>query len=300
MIATANLGELLDTTALLAAQPVPAGRRVGIVANTRGGGVLAADACGDVGLRVATLAGKTQRALRDLLPAVATVARPVDTTSAVRPGQFRRCLELVAADPGVDAVLAVTATTATSDMVAEVCAARLPVPVAAAIMDQTEAVRLLPGPGGNSPAVPAYAYPESAGPGPRPRRALRNVAGDPAGERPRTGRPEPGPGARAGGQLPGQNPSGRLAAPPPGGGAARLLWRAAAGQRDGHHRGRRGGRGGPVRRAGGAAGGRAGPVRGSRASGARLDLHGADEVRCGFGWLRRPSATGWPGRSCSR
>ncbi len=162
MIATANLGELLDAVALLAAQPVPAGRRVGVVANTRGGGVLAADACGDVGLRVATLAEDTQRALRELLPAVAAVAGPVDTTSAVRPGQFRRCLELVGADPGVDAVLAVTATTATSDMVAEVRAARLPVPVAAAIMDQTEAVRMLPGPGGDSPAIPAYAYPESA------------------------------------------------------------------------------------------------------------------------------------------
>jgi acyl-CoA synthetase (NDP forming)/GNAT superfamily N-acetyltransferase len=162
VIATANLGELLDSTALLGAQPVPAGRRVGVVANTRGGGVLAADACGDVGLRVVMLAEDTQRALRELLPAVAVVAGPVDTTSAVRPGQFRRCLELVGADPAVDAVLAVTATTATSDLVAEVRAARLPVPVAAAIMDQTEAVRLLPGPGEDSPAVPAYAYPESA------------------------------------------------------------------------------------------------------------------------------------------
>jgi acyl-CoA synthetase (NDP forming)/GNAT superfamily N-acetyltransferase len=162
VIATANLGELLDTTALLAAQPVPAGRRVGVVANTRGGGILAADACGDVSLLVATLAEDTRQALRALLPAVAAVAGPVDTTSAVRPGQFRRCLEVVGADPGVDAVLAVTATTATSDLVAEVCAARLPVPVAAAIMDQTEAVRLLPGPAEDSPAVPAYAYPESA------------------------------------------------------------------------------------------------------------------------------------------
>jgi acyl-CoA synthetase (NDP forming) len=36
------------------------------------------------------------------------------------------------------------------------------VPVAAAVMDQTEAIRLLPGPEEDSPAVPAYAYPESA------------------------------------------------------------------------------------------------------------------------------------------
>ena len=162
VIATANLGELLDAAALLAAQPTAAGRRVGVVANTRGGGVLAADACGDAGLEVTALAADTRRALSGLLPAEASTDGPVDTTSAVQPGQFRRCLELVGADPGVDAVLAVTATTATSDLVAEVCAARLPVPIAAAIMDQTEAVRLLPGPDEDSPAVPAYAYPESA------------------------------------------------------------------------------------------------------------------------------------------
>ena len=286
VIATANLGELLDTTALLAAQPVPAGRRVGIVANTRGGGVLAADACGDVGLRVATLAGETQRALRELLPAVAAVAGPVDTTSAVRPGQFRRCLELVAADPGVDAVLAVTATTATSDLVAEVCAAGLPVPVAAAIMDQTEAVRLLPGPGGNSPAVPAYAYPESAA------RALGHAA------RYGTWRATP-PGSVP--ELDGLSRDRArelvdsfLAKTPAGGWLSRhqaveLLGcygvplldsvtvtteddAAAAADRFGA----------PVTlRADVPA-----RMRGSRAGGVRLDLHGADEVRHGFSSLR--------------
>ena len=85
VIATANLGELLDTAALLASQPVPAGRRVGVVSNTRGGAVLAADACGDAGLQVASLAEDTQRALRDLLPREASVAGPVDTTARLRP-----------------------------------------------------------------------------------------------------------------------------------------------------------------------------------------------------------------------
>jgi acyl-CoA synthetase (NDP forming)/GNAT superfamily N-acetyltransferase len=162
VIAAANLGELLDAAALLASQPAPAGPRVGVVSNTHGGEVLAADACGDAGLQVATLGPDTQRALADLLPSAATVAGPVDTTAAVAPGIFRRCLELVGADPGVDTVLALTATTAAGDLVPELCAARLPVPIAAAVMDQPEAVRLLPGPDQDSPAVPAYAYPESA------------------------------------------------------------------------------------------------------------------------------------------
>ena len=162
VIATANFGELLDAAALLASQPVPGGLRVGVVSNTRGGGVLAADACGDAGLQVASLAGDTQRALRDLLPAGATVTGPVDTSAVVAPGSFGRCLELVGADPGVDAVLALTITTATSDLVSEVRAARLPVPIAVVVMDQVEAVRLLPRPVEGSSALPAYAYPESA------------------------------------------------------------------------------------------------------------------------------------------
>jgi acyl-CoA synthetase (NDP forming)/GNAT superfamily N-acetyltransferase len=162
VIAAANLGELLDAAALLASQPVPAGGRVGVVSDTRGGGVLAADACGDAGLQVASLAQDTQRALRDVLPSGTAVAGPVDTTMAIAPGLFRQCLELVGADPGVDAVLALTVTTATSNLVPEVGAARLPVPIAAAVLDQTEAVRLLPGRGEGSAPVPAYAYPESA------------------------------------------------------------------------------------------------------------------------------------------
>ena len=162
IIAAANLGELLDTAVLLASQPVPAGGRVGVVSNTRGAAVLAADACGDAGLQVAGLAGDTQRALRDMLGRQALVAGPVDTTVLVTPGRFRQCLELVGADPGVDAVLALTTATAGGDLVPQVGAARLPVPIAAAVLEQTEVVRLLPGPGGEGAPVPAYAYAESA------------------------------------------------------------------------------------------------------------------------------------------
>ncbi|HXZ71702.1 MAG TPA: GNAT family N-acetyltransferase, partial [Streptosporangiaceae bacterium] len=162
VIAAANLGELLDTAALLASQPVPTGARVAVVSNTRGGAMLAADACADAGLQVARLAEAIQRALRDILPPGAAVAGPVNATVLVAPGAFRQCLELAGADPGVDAVLALTATAASGDLVPEVSAARLPVPIAAAVMDQVEVVRLLPGPRQDHPAVPAYAYPESA------------------------------------------------------------------------------------------------------------------------------------------
>ena len=59
--------------------------RIGVVSNTRGAAVLAADACGDVGLQVAALGADSQRALRDLLGHEALVAGPVDTTGWSRP-----------------------------------------------------------------------------------------------------------------------------------------------------------------------------------------------------------------------
>ena len=90
------------------------------------------------------------------------MAGPVDTTLLIDRGIFGRCLELAGADPSVDAVLALTVVSAGNDPVPEVSAARLPVPVAAAVLDQAEVVRLLPGPGEDSLAVPAYAYAESA------------------------------------------------------------------------------------------------------------------------------------------
>ncbi len=162
IIATRDFGELLDAAALLASQPVPAGTRVAIVSNAGGAGVLAADACSDAGLHSVVLDRALQDKLRRLLPQGASVAGPVDTTAAVPPDVFRRCLEMVAADQGVDAVLALTVPTAIADLAPAACSADIAKPLALSVLDQPEAVRLLPGaPNAHGP-VPSYAYPGSA------------------------------------------------------------------------------------------------------------------------------------------
>ena len=244
IIAAANLGELLDTAALLAAQPVPAGNRVGVVSNTRGAAVLAADACSDAGLEVASLAAHTQQALRDMLGGDAMVAGPVNTTVLATPGLFRQCLELVGTDPGVDLVLALTATTARGDLVSEVGAARLPVPIAAAVLDQVEAVRLLPGRGEGRPSDPGLRLRRVRRPRPWSRCALRHLAGVPAWTSARPRGRAPGAGRGTGRGLPRRTIPGRLAVPGPHRGAARLLRHSAGRQCRSRHRGRgdRGGR----------------------------------------------------------
>src|ERR1700722_14119484 len=83
IIATASFGELMGATALLATQPPPVGRTVAIVSNVGGAGVLAADACTDLGLTVHHPHGRTERLLRALVPAGGPVSGPVDTVATV-------------------------------------------------------------------------------------------------------------------------------------------------------------------------------------------------------------------------
>ena len=161
IIATDSFGELLDVAVLLASQPIPAGNAVAIVSNGGGAGVLAADACAEVGLVVASTGPQARSRLRDVLPAEASLAGPLDTTAAVSPEAFGEALHLAAADDGVAALIAVVVRSASADLLPVLGATRLPVPVTAVVLDQPEAVRLLPGEDA-CPAVPAYAYPEAA------------------------------------------------------------------------------------------------------------------------------------------
>ena len=162
IITASGFGDLVETAALLASQPVPAGRTVAIVSNVGGAGVLAADACTDLGLTVYRPHGPTSARLRKLVPDTGAVTGPVDTTAAVSTEDFRQCLELLAADEEVDALIAlVLPTAATGDLVAAIQQASVTVPLAAVVIDQPESVRMLPRAGGDG-QIPAYGYPEAA------------------------------------------------------------------------------------------------------------------------------------------
>ena len=161
IIATTSFGELLDAAVLMSSQPVPAGSTVAIVSNGGGAGTLAADACADAGLAVALTSGPARDRLRQVLPAAASVDGPVDTTAAVSPRAFAEALRITATEEGVAALIAVLVQSASPGLLPVLSAARLPVPVTAVVLDQPEAVRLLPGDGA-APSVPAYAYPEAA------------------------------------------------------------------------------------------------------------------------------------------
>ncbi|HJQ68998.1 MAG TPA: GNAT family N-acetyltransferase [Blastocatellia bacterium] len=105
VIRTDTLEELFDVTTLLANQPFPRGRRVGIITNGGGPAILCADACEAEGLEVPILDQATESRLRAALAAGASVGNPVDLTAWATHDHYREAIEAVAADPNVDALI---------------------------------------------------------------------------------------------------------------------------------------------------------------------------------------------------
>lgn len=83
------------------------GRRLAILSNSGGLGVIMADACGDLGLELPALSPPTQQALRAFLPAFGAAGNPVDATAQVLSDAslLRRALETITASGEVDVVV---------------------------------------------------------------------------------------------------------------------------------------------------------------------------------------------------
>jgi acyl-CoA synthetase (NDP forming) len=100
-----NLEELVDVATLLSSQPLPRGRRVAVLTNAGGLGILCADACDASGLDVPELAAETRQALAAVLPSEASTANPVDLLGSATGDGYAQALPLVLRDPGIDAVI---------------------------------------------------------------------------------------------------------------------------------------------------------------------------------------------------
>lgn len=107
VIRTDTLAELFDVATLLANQPLPSGRRVAILTNAGGPGILCADACEAAGLEVATLPDAVQYSLARLLPSSASTRNPVDMLAAASAEDFRRAIRILSECAEVDAIIAI-------------------------------------------------------------------------------------------------------------------------------------------------------------------------------------------------
>jgi acyl-CoA synthetase (NDP forming)/GNAT superfamily N-acetyltransferase len=107
--------DLARTAVLLTQQPLPRGRRLAVISNAGGMGVLAADAAADEGLDVPEFSSALQRRLAELVQGTTGTGNPVDAGAGVPPGEFAELVRTVVASGEVDAVLVVPVATGVTD-----------------------------------------------------------------------------------------------------------------------------------------------------------------------------------------
>lgn len=165
-----TLEEMFDLALALGSQPLPRGRRVAVVTNAGGPGILCADICEAGGLVLPELSASLKSQLAAFLPGSASVGNPVDMIASAGPEQYRRTVAAVLASGEVDAAIVIyipaglAETSAISQAVGEgVAEARAggaaDRPVLACWMaDQVNRTQLEV----KGEKIPSYVFPESA------------------------------------------------------------------------------------------------------------------------------------------
>lgn len=107
--------ELARTALLLSEQPLPRGRRLGIVSNAGGMGVLAADAAEELGLAIPEFSPALQARMAELVQGTTGTGNPVDAGAGAPPEAMADLVGAVLASGEVDALLLVPVATGVTD-----------------------------------------------------------------------------------------------------------------------------------------------------------------------------------------
>jgi acetyltransferase len=104
-----DIEELLDMAKVFAPGKLPQGNRLCVISTSGGAGIIAADTCADLGLELPDLLEESYNQIKEFIPAYGSARNPIDITAQVinDPTGFRRCVEIVLADPNVDSLMIV-------------------------------------------------------------------------------------------------------------------------------------------------------------------------------------------------
>ncbi len=99
--------DLFDFAKVLSKQPVLRDRKVAIVTDGGGFGIVAADTAIECGLELPSLSDLSVKALKSFLPPYATVRNPVDITGDATTERYQKTLDVVFKDKNVSGVVCV-------------------------------------------------------------------------------------------------------------------------------------------------------------------------------------------------
>lgn len=159
-----RISELFDMAEVLAKQPRPKGKRLTIITNAGGPGVLATDALISDGGELAQLSPQTHDALNQLLPPSGNHSNPIDLLGDADSTRYAKTLEITAKDPNTDGLLviltpqAMTNPTQTAKLLSSY--AKTGKPVLASWMGEQNVkagAEIL-----NQASIPTFPYPDTA------------------------------------------------------------------------------------------------------------------------------------------
>jgi acetyltransferase len=110
-----TIAELFYMAEVLGKQPRPKGRRLTILTNAGGPGVLATDSLITNGGELTKLSTETMDAFNALLPAAWSHNNPVDILGDASPERYSKALEIAARDPNSDGILVILTPQAMTD-----------------------------------------------------------------------------------------------------------------------------------------------------------------------------------------
>jgi len=165
IIRARTVEELFDYALVFAYQPVPKNKRIAIVTNAGGPGIMATDQAASSGLELAFFQNETIEFLKSNLPPQANVYNPVDVLGDASAERYKLALEALLKDENVDTIVvlltpqAVTEIDKTSEIIVKF-SKEYSKPMIACFMGEAQvnqARKYL-----NRNKIPNYAYPEYA------------------------------------------------------------------------------------------------------------------------------------------
>jgi acyl-CoA synthetase (NDP forming) len=102
-----SLEEMFDLALALGAQPLPRGKRVGVITNAGGPGILCADACEGAGLSVPEPSAELRAKLKALIPRAASVGNPIDMIASAGADAYRVAIEALLTSGEFDSLVVI-------------------------------------------------------------------------------------------------------------------------------------------------------------------------------------------------
>ncbi|OAG28439.1 acetate--CoA ligase alpha subunit [Thermodesulfatator autotrophicus] len=115
IIRAETLREFFNLALYFAGNPPMEGPYLGILTNSGGPGIIAADACEKSSLELPTLSAETIEKLRQVLPPYASFYNPVDITGDADAERYKKALSLLLEDKTLNGLLVILSRTATVD-----------------------------------------------------------------------------------------------------------------------------------------------------------------------------------------